>query len=396
MHYQTPSTPPISNLWGNPTVVKKLPVSTNPYKRDKSLCTRWVLPKSAATPPGLLAKLIPAKEPLSPTQSNCFILIEQVSSSFCVAMQMALDVQVSSLELTKRDKACSVVAVSSEHFTERSPVCRKALSEILGTKSQFAVSVFIEERAKEFVRYEFVKEEDSRLVFVKSSDQMAFPKKAMLINAERSANTRPLVDGQSSGTVLSVVAVSMNGIIGYNGQVAWSCPEDLSRFKALTSGAALVCGTKTWVSIGSNSLPNRHTTVIGSTHFRQTSLSGKKLKNLDDYLKSVSDTKGQYKNKQFILEASQFVPVCKNGTVIMGGAQIYKALEPITTHVDMTVMGMVAFDTDRSVAYKPNVNYNALAKAGKVRQSLEVYTVNGYRTLCVVVKAELMPPEKTV
>lgn len=46
-----------------------------------------------------------------------------------------------------------------------------------------------------------------------------------------------------------IVAVSINNIIGTNGTLPWHLPEDLSRFKRLTSGKAVVMGRRTYESI---------------------------------------------------------------------------------------------------------------------------------------------------
>lgn len=47
-----------------------------------------------------------------------------------------------------------------------------------------------------------------------------------------------------------IAAVSENGIIGCNGKIPWSIPEDLKRFRNLTMGNAVIFGRKTFESIG--------------------------------------------------------------------------------------------------------------------------------------------------
>lgn len=58
-----------------------------------------------------------------------------------------------------------------------------------------------------------------------------------------------------------VVACSENGVIGKNGGLPWHLPEDLKRFKALTTGHILIMGRKTYESIG-RPLPGRYTIVV--------------------------------------------------------------------------------------------------------------------------------------
>lgn len=58
-----------------------------------------------------------------------------------------------------------------------------------------------------------------------------------------------------------IVAVSKNGIIGDSGDLVWNLPQDLKRFKEITSGHAVVMGRKTHQSIG-KILPNRRNIII--------------------------------------------------------------------------------------------------------------------------------------
>ena len=47
-----------------------------------------------------------------------------------------------------------------------------------------------------------------------------------------------------------IVAVAANGVIGRDGALPWHLPEDLRRFKRLTSGHHLIVGRATWESAG--------------------------------------------------------------------------------------------------------------------------------------------------
>tara|TARA_Y100000590_G_scaffold419755_1_gene521766 strand:- start:468 stop:1028 length:561 start_codon:yes stop_codon:yes gene_type:complete len=62
----------------------------------------------------------------------------------------------------------------------------------------------------------------------------------------------------------TIAAVSLDGIIGVDGDIPWKCSEDLRRFKRLTLGSTIVMGRKTWESIGSKRLPGRKNIVISS------------------------------------------------------------------------------------------------------------------------------------
>ena len=49
--------------------------------------------------------------------------------------------------------------------------------------------------------------------------------------------------------VYLVAAVASNGIIGANGRLPWSLPEDLKHFKRLTLGHPVIMGRRTWESL---------------------------------------------------------------------------------------------------------------------------------------------------
>ena len=58
-----------------------------------------------------------------------------------------------------------------------------------------------------------------------------------------------------------IVAVSKNGVIGKDNQLIWRLPDDLKRFKKLTTGHPIIMGRKTFDSIG-KPLPGRTSIVV--------------------------------------------------------------------------------------------------------------------------------------
>lgn len=59
-----------------------------------------------------------------------------------------------------------------------------------------------------------------------------------------------------------IVAVALNGAIGDRGNLLWHIPEDLKRFKAITSGHPVIMGRKTWESLPKRPLPGRKNIVL--------------------------------------------------------------------------------------------------------------------------------------
>jgi len=65
-------------------------------------------------------------------------------------------------------------------------------------------------------------------------------------------------------TVGLVWAQSTSGVIGRGGDIPWRVPEDLTRFKQLTTGRTVVMGRRTWESLpaGVRPLPGRRNVVL--------------------------------------------------------------------------------------------------------------------------------------
>lgn len=62
-----------------------------------------------------------------------------------------------------------------------------------------------------------------------------------------------------------IVAHNLNGVIGSNGTIPWSCPEDLQHFKNITTGHPVIMGRKTWESL-KQPLVNRTNIVVTTQH----------------------------------------------------------------------------------------------------------------------------------
>ena len=58
-----------------------------------------------------------------------------------------------------------------------------------------------------------------------------------------------------------VAAISENNVIGKDNKIIWSLPEDLKRFKEITTGHTIIMGRKTFESLG-RILPERKHIVL--------------------------------------------------------------------------------------------------------------------------------------
>lgn len=123
-----------------------------------------------------------------------------------------------------------------------------------------------------------------------------------------------------------VVALSRNRVIGRDGELPWRLPTDLRRFRALTTGHAVVMGRKTF-----ESLPERFRPLPGR---RNIVLSANPAYDVDGA--EVFDD----------LDAA--LDACKRDCFVIGGGLTYAEALPFAervyaTHVDCDVEGDAYF-----------------------------------------------------
>lgn len=61
-----------------------------------------------------------------------------------------------------------------------------------------------------------------------------------------------------------IAAVAKNNAIGYDNQLIYHLPNDLKRFKELTTGNTIIMGRRTFESLPKGALPNRRNIVLSS------------------------------------------------------------------------------------------------------------------------------------
>ena len=71
-----------------------------------------------------------------------------------------------------------------------------------------------------------------------------------------------------SNSIIAIVAMNKDRVIGKDGGLPWHFSEDLKRFKRKTIDSTIIMGRKTFESIGSKPLPRRRNIVISSNKVR--------------------------------------------------------------------------------------------------------------------------------
>ncbi len=118
--------------------------------------------------------------------------------------------------------------------------------------------------------------------------------------------------------ISAIVALNKNRAIGRKNELIWRIPEDLRRFKALTTGHAIVMGRKTFESIG-RALPDRKNIVITR----------------DKSLPSAGSLVFAHSIDEAIGEARKTDP---EEIFIIGGGEIYKNALGVTDRLYITLV----------------------------------------------------------
>ena len=111
-----------------------------------------------------------------------------------------------------------------------------------------------------------------------------------------------------------IVAASENNAIGKNNDLIWSLPNDLKRFKKLTSGHCIIMGRKTFDSFP-GLLPNRKHIVISKksdSYFPDEVIV---VNNFEDAVKATNEDENPY---------------------VIGGGQIYNLAMKYADKIELT------------------------------------------------------------
>ena len=158
-----------------------------------------------------------------------------------------------------------------------------------------------------------------------------------------------------------MAAVARNGVIGRDGAIPWRIPEDLQRFRAVTTGHAVVMGRRTW-----DSLPDRYRPLPGRRNIVVT--------RNPDWRVDGAERAGSLGDALELVEGADQV-------FVIGGAQLYAAALPLAdelllTEIDADVEGDTFFPAWRreefeEVAREPHVSADGIpfAFATYVRRS---------------------------
>ena len=115
-------------------------------------------------------------------------------------------------------------------------------------------------------------------------------------------------------SITIIVAAAENNAIGKDNGLIWSLPNDLKRFKKLTSGHCIIMGRKTFDSFP-GLLPNRKHIVISRNKNNSFPEEVTVVNNFEDAIKETGDDENPF---------------------IIGGGQIYKLAMEVSDKIELT------------------------------------------------------------
>ena len=118
-----------------------------------------------------------------------------------------------------------------------------------------------------------------------------------------------------------IAAVARNRAIGYKNKLIYWLPNDLKRFKALTTGHTIIMGRNTFLSLPNGALPNRRNIVLS-----RSAQSGEwRVESLDSQL-------------EFYPSLEEALAHCApdEAIFIIGGASVYQQALPLADRLCLT------------------------------------------------------------
>jgi dihydrofolate reductase len=128
-----------------------------------------------------------------------------------------------------------------------------------------------------------------------------------------------------------IVAIAQNFAIGKNNNLLFHLPNDLKRFKKITSGHAVIMGKNTLFSLPNGPLPNRRNIVI-------TDVAGESFEGCETVY-SIEEAVVAVRNEELAF--------------VIGGGMIYRQFYPIAGKLFLT-MAHQDFEAD---TFFPEINF---------------------------------------
>ena len=149
-----------------------------------------------------------------------------------------------------------------------------------------------------------------------------------------------------------IVAIAQNNAIGFENKLLYWLPNDLKRFKSLTTGHTIIMGRRTFESLPKGALPNRRNIVL-----------------------SRQDIEFPGAERYASLEAA--LSRCKDEeeVFIIGGASVYQEALPLADKLYITHIEDTPSEAD---AFFPEITPDRWKETGRETHSTDEKHLNPY------------------
>ncbi|WP_455672044.1 dihydrofolate reductase [Phocaeicola sp.] len=137
-----------------------------------------------------------------------------------------------------------------------------------------------------------------------------------------------------------IVAISRSHAIGFENQLLYWLPNDLKRFKALTTGHTIIMGRKTFESLPKGALPNRRNIIL--TRQKGTEFTGAEC--FPSLAEALSHCEGEEE------------------VFVMGGASVYKEALPLANQLYIT---LIDDDSKEADVFFPKIDEDLWKETGR-------------------------------
>lgn len=139
--------------------------------------------------------------------------------------------------------------------------------------------------------------------------------------------------------------------IGYKNNLLFHIPEDMKRFKTLTTGKTVIMGRQTYKSLGKkDGLPDRKNIVISNSN--PNFIHHQNFKSSVGWIESMS--LNTFLNSH--IERIKFMDLCRNSTpnlddgfYVIGGGKLYDYLLPLCDTLELTIVHQTASESDTAI-----------------------------------------------
>ncbi len=133
-------------------------------------------------------------------------------------------------------------------------------------------------------------------------------------------------------TTLSLIAaVALDGAIGFGNKLLYWLPNDLKRFKTLTTGHTIIMGRRTFESLPKGALPDRRNVVLS----RDVTFSAERVERFAS------------------LEAALEACAADGEVYVIGGESVYRQALPYAQRLCLTIVADLPAQAD---AYFPEID----------------------------------------